>query len=110
MFCLIKTAGTLKKLKQRITKKRGKNGRKNILAKGTWFGKAKQGKFGFRISRQRGDDDMKTYNVMLCGEKGFYYSYMEFATSSKQAKEIARGKIKNSNRPNDKIISARSFK
>lgn len=45
---------------------------------------------------------MKCYEVLLfVEEKGFYYSYMEFAESSKHAKDKAKIKT------NNKIISAR---
>lgn len=53
---------------------------------------------------------MKSYRVTLRNKKGYYYEYMQFANSSKQAKEIAREKLENGNRTEDKIISARVIK
>jgi len=48
---------------------------------------------------------MKTYEITLFNQdKNFYYSYMEFATSSKDAKQKAKEKT------NHKIISARIMK
>lgn len=47
---------------------------------------------------------MKTYIVTIFNGR-FHFNYMEFATSSKEAKDIAREKIKN--KPESIIISAR---